>query len=62
MEVSGQLYAPAALPPGKSPWYTLVGPRAILGAVVKRKFPSPHRQLNPTFSINVRDHVSHTYE
>jgi len=21
MEVSGQLHAPAALPPGKSPWY-----------------------------------------
>jgi hypothetical protein len=23
MEVSGQLYNPAALPPGKSPWYPL---------------------------------------
>jgi hypothetical protein len=23
MEVSGQLHAPAALPPGKSPWYPL---------------------------------------
>jgi len=23
MEVSGQLHAPAALPPGKEPWYPL---------------------------------------
>jgi hypothetical protein len=52
MEVSGQLYAPAALPPGKDPPGThwkggWVGPRAVLDAVVKRKIPSPHRESNP---------------
>jgi len=40
MEVSGQLHAPAALPPGKEPvthWIGgWVGPRAVLDAVVKR--------------------------
>jgi len=25
MEVSGQLHAPASLPPGKSPWYPVYG-------------------------------------
>jgi hypothetical protein len=44
VEVSGQLHAPAVLPPGKDPppsgthciggW---VGPRAVLDAVVKRE-------------------------
>jgi hypothetical protein len=33
---------------GKSPWYPLnrrlSGPRAVLDAVVKRKFPSPRRE------------------
>jgi hypothetical protein len=41
MEMSGQLHASAALPPGKSLWYPpdrrLAGPRAALDAVVKRK-------------------------
>jgi hypothetical protein len=47
MEVSAQLQALAALPPGKEPliggW---VGPRAVLDAVVKRKIPSPRRESN----------------
>jgi hypothetical protein len=52
MEVSGQFHAPAALPPGKEPPGThllggLVGPRAVLNAVVKRKIPSPRRESNP---------------
>jgi hypothetical protein len=50
MEVSGQLHAPAALPPGKSPgthWIAgWMGPRAVLNAVVKRKIPSSHRESN----------------
>jgi hypothetical protein len=51
MEVSGQLHAPAALPPGKEPPGThwkggWVGPRAVLDAVVKRKIPSPRRVSN----------------
>jgi hypothetical protein len=28
-----------------------VGPRAILDAVVKRKIPSPYRELNPRTPI-----------
>jgi hypothetical protein len=44
MEVSGQLHAPAALPPGKEP---LVDSRAVPDAVVKRKIPSPRRESNP---------------
>jgi hypothetical protein len=56
MEVSGQLHAPAALPPGKEPpgahWIGgWVGPRAVLDAVVKRKIPSPHRKSNPRTPI-----------
>jgi hypothetical protein len=51
MEVSGQLHAPAALPPGKASethWIGgCVGPRAVLDAVVKRKIPSPRRESNP---------------
>jgi hypothetical protein len=48
MEVSGQLRAPAALPPGKQPpvihWIGgWVGPRAVLDAVVKTKIPSPRQ-------------------
>jgi hypothetical protein len=44
MEVSGELYAPATLPPpqGRSPWYPL--DRAVLDAVVKRKIPSSRRE------------------
>jgi hypothetical protein len=55
MEVSGQLHAPAALPPGKDPgphwrggW---VSPRAVLDAVVERKIPSPRRESNPKTPI-----------
>jgi hypothetical protein len=49
MEVSGQLHAQVALPPGKEPLYWIggwVGPRAILDAAVKRKIPSPRRKSN----------------
>jgi hypothetical protein len=53
LEVSGQVHAPAALPPGKKPHVTYwiggwVGPRASLDDVEKRKFltlPGPGRQL-----------------
>jgi hypothetical protein len=56
MEVSGQLHAPAALPPRKEPLGTHwigdgVGPRAVLNAVVKRKIPSPRRKSNPRTPI-----------
>jgi hypothetical protein len=56
MEVSGQLHAPAALPPGERAPGTLwvegwVGPGAILDAVVKRKITSPHRESNPRTPI-----------
>jgi hypothetical protein len=57
MEVSGQLHAPAALPPGErvSGTHSIgasVGPRAVLDtAVVKRKIPSPHGESNPRTPI-----------
>jgi hypothetical protein len=56
MEVSGQLHAPTALPPGeKAPdthWIGgWVGPRAVLDAVGKRKIPSPRRKSNPRTPI-----------
>jgi uncharacterized membrane protein YdcZ (DUF606 family) len=48
MDVSGQLHDPAALPPGKSPWYHWIGGwvglRAVLDAVLKRKIPSTQKQ------------------
>jgi hypothetical protein len=52
MEMSGQLHAPVALPPGKEPLvpYGLrgwVGPRAILDAAMKRNIPSPRLESNP---------------
>jgi truncated hemoglobin YjbI len=51
MEVSGQLPAPTALPPGKSPRYTLHGwvcPRAGLDDMEKWKFlPLPGLELRP---------------
>jgi hypothetical protein len=53
MEVSGQLHAPAVLPPGKEPLVPIGqdagggGGRAVLDAVVKRKIPSPRRESNP---------------
>jgi hypothetical protein len=56
MEVSGQLHAPDALPPGErtpgSHWTGgWVGSRAVLYAVVKKKIPSPHRESNPRTPI-----------
>jgi hypothetical protein len=55
MEVTGQLHAPAAFPPGKAPgthWIGgWVGPRAVLDAAVKRKIPSPRRESNPRTPI-----------
>jgi hypothetical protein len=52
MEVSGQLHATVALPPGKrvpdTHWIGgLVDPRAGLDAVLKRKIPSPCWDSNP---------------
>jgi hypothetical protein len=46
MEVSGQLHAPAALPPEKEPLIP-IGSRAVLDAVVKRKIFSLPRESNP---------------
>jgi hypothetical protein len=54
MEVSGQLHAPATLPPGKEPWYPLdrrLEHRAVLDVVVKRKIPSPRRESNRRTAI-----------
>jgi hypothetical protein len=56
MEVSGQLHAPAALPPRErapgTHWIGgWVGPRAVLDAVVKRKIPGPRRESNPRIPI-----------
>jgi hypothetical protein len=55
MEVSGQLHAPATLPPEKEPvthWIGgWVGLRAVLDGVVKRKIPSPRRESNPRTPI-----------
>jgi len=52
MKVSGQLHALAALPPREGAPGThwlggWVGARAVLEAVVKRKIPSPHQDLEP---------------
>jgi hypothetical protein len=52
MEVSGQLDAPASLPPGRNPprhfgmegW---VGHRAGLDAVMEREISTPCRESNP---------------
>jgi hypothetical protein len=56
MAVSGQLHAPAALPPRERAPVThwignWVGPRAVLDAVVKRKIPSSRREWNPRTPI-----------
>jgi hypothetical protein len=51
MEMSGQLQAPAALPPGTHWIGDWVGPRAVLDAVVKRKISSPRRESNPRTPI-----------
>jgi hypothetical protein len=48
MEMSGQLYTPAALPPGKDSLVpTWVDPRAGLDAVVKSKFSNPCCESKP---------------
>jgi hypothetical protein len=56
MKVSGQLHAPAALPPRERASGThwiggWVGPRAVLDAVVKGKIPGPFREWNPRTPI-----------
>jgi hypothetical protein len=56
MEVSGQLHAPATLPPRErdpgTHWVGgWVGPRAALDAVVKWKIPSPRRESKSRTSI-----------
>jgi hypothetical protein len=55
MEVSGQLHDPAALPPGKSPWYPrdrrLGGPHCHSGRGGIEKIPNPYRESNPRTPI-----------
>jgi hypothetical protein len=56
MEVSGQLHAPAALPPRERTPGThsiggWMGLRAGLDTVVKRKIPSPRQESNPRTPI-----------
>jgi hypothetical protein len=56
MQVSDQLRAPAALPPGKKARGThwiggWVGSRAVLNTVVKRKISSSRRESNPRIPI-----------
>jgi hypothetical protein len=51
MEVSGQLHAPAILPPGKSPWYPLDrmlrGPQSRSGRGGEEKNSQPLPGLEP---------------
>jgi hypothetical protein len=47
MEVSGRLYVPAALPPGKEP---LVSIGRRLDGMVRRKIPISYRDSNPRSS------------
>jgi hypothetical protein len=51
MEVSGQLHAPAALPPGKSPWYPLdrrlSGPQSHSGRSDEEKNSQPPLGIEP---------------
>jgi hypothetical protein len=63
MEVSGQLHSPAALPRERAPgthWIGgwVVGHRAGLHMVLKRKIPSLHHELNPNYTI-IQPVVSH---
>jgi len=50
--VSGQLRAPAALTPGKSPWYPLdrrlIGPQIRSGGGDEEKNPHPCRDPQPS--------------
>jgi hypothetical protein len=51
LEVSCQLHAPDALPPGKEPWYPLErrlgGPQSQSGRCGKDKNPCPYWESNP---------------
>jgi hypothetical protein len=51
MEVSGQLHVPAALPPGKSPWYPLDrklgGPQSRSGRGGEEKNSQPPPGMEP---------------
>jgi hypothetical protein len=53
MEVSGQLHAPAALPPGKNPWYPLDrrlgGPPSRSGRGGEEKNSQPADKLRAEF-------------
>jgi hypothetical protein len=55
MEVSGQIHAPAALPPGKSPWYSLDrrlgGPQSRSGHGGDEKNSQARRESNPRTPI-----------
>jgi hypothetical protein len=55
MEVSGQLHAPAASPPRKSPWYPLDrrpgGPQSRSGRSDKGKNPNTRWESNPRTPI-----------
>jgi hypothetical protein len=56
MEVSGQLYAPAALSPGKEP---LGGPQSRSGRGGEEKNSQPRRESNPRTPIV--QHVAQRY-
>jgi hypothetical protein len=47
MEVSGQLYAPAALPPGKEPLVPLSGPQSRSGGGGEEKNSQPPPGIEP---------------
>jgi hypothetical protein len=54
MEVSGQLHDPAALPQGKSSWYSfdrLGRPQNRSGSGGEEKNSQPRRESNPRTSI-----------
>jgi hypothetical protein len=55
MEVSGQLHAPAALPPGKVPWYpsdrNLGGPQIRSGHGGEEKNSQPPPGIEPRIPI-----------
>jgi hypothetical protein len=53
MEASGQVHAPAALPPGRKFFrylfvWSMSRTQSRLDAVVKRKIPVPCRESNPS--------------
>jgi hypothetical protein len=59
MELSGQLHAPAALPPGKEPWYPLDkrlgGPQSPSGRFLRRKFLVTFSESACRIAINKND-------